>query len=702
MATGISDIYLTSLRLARGADADAATVSESARVKNAVRATGLGGDSGRLSHHRVTDALAQSLTRRLTAFGEVLDRFSWPSETWPWSKARLVVRDQETEKSLAAVTAPTFTAEPFYKYFSDGKATLTQDSGIAAGDYSFRVTQGDASRTLTVGVAEGESWGDVLTTVKNAINATDLSVRADIERQQAPFTLDPSLAATGYVLALSVNPLRDDQSVTVADTSGHLLDELGMTRSALANTPAETGLTYVSVRSASATTRYHSASLDPGAATTLALGRHDFSFALSSDATTTQATTYLSKTMNTDAATTLAPGTYTFGMEYNGQSRDLSVTVRSGWTWGDVMRGVGAAIRAEAAMATDGGVIDAPSYAIQGVSVSLDDAPIPLATKAGAFTDGQMLTVAAAATDAAGALKLTDGTGGILSSLGLTTALRGTPLSITVQAGWTEKDVAEAVARVAAMSSTRLAAEVKSALTPSYVVPGKALTSRSVTVGLTLVDRRISETLHLHDGATGLLSSLSLTDSQPGQDGLITVGGTAMTSENDAYSLEQGRLLVTARSENVEDLPLRVVAGMQAVEAEVGEVVAAYDGVMRLLHKNRDILDKGLRARLEAPVLANMAGLSRLGVSRTTKTGELWIDRTTFWTTLGAEGPGARATLWSGQDALIPAWRAAVADVLSLGSPSFFKPETAFLNLAPATMSELDLEKKNRLVDLLG
>ncbi|NMC48081.1 MAG: hypothetical protein GYA47_01430, partial [Desulfovibrio sp.] len=91
-----------------------------------------------------------------------------------------------------------------------------------------------------------------------------------------------------------------------------------------------------------------------------------------------------------------------------------------------------------------------------------------------------------------------------------------------------------------------------------------------------------------------------------------------------------------------------------------------------------------------------------LGVSRTAKTGELWIDRTAFWTTLGAEGPGARDTLWSGESALVPGWRAAVADILALGSDSFFKPETAFLDLEPASMSETDLEKKNRLVDLLG
>ncbi|NMC48547.1 MAG: hypothetical protein GYA47_03815, partial [Desulfovibrio sp.] len=251
MATGISDIYLTGLRLPRGADADAAKVGESTRVQSAVRATGLGGGSTRLAHHRITDALAQSLTRRLTEFGAVLDRFSWPSETWPWSRARLVVRDQETEKSLSADTAPAYTAVPFYKYFSKGGATLTQASGIAAGDYSFRVTQGNVSRTLTVGVAEGDSWGDVLTTVKNAVNATDLSVRADIQRQQAPFTLDPSLATTGYVLSLSVNPSREDQEVTVTDTSGHLMSELGLTRSALANLPAETGLTRIAVLRAS-------------------------------------------------------------------------------------------------------------------------------------------------------------------------------------------------------------------------------------------------------------------------------------------------------------------------------------------------------------------------------------------------------------------------------------------------------------------
>ncbi len=276
-------------------------------MQSAVRATGLGGGSPRLAHHRITDALAQSLTRRLTEFGAVLERFSWPSETWPWSRSRLVVRDQETEKSLSAATAPAYTAVPSYKYFSKGGATLTQASGIAVGDYSFRVTQGDTSRTLTLGVAEGDSWGDVLTTVKNAVNATDLSVRADIQRQQAPFTLDPSLADTGYVLNLSVNPSRKDQDVTVTDTSGHLMSELGDPKrpgqpSGRDGPDPDRGPARLGHE------RYHSAALDPGAATSLAVGRHDFSFSLDTDATDVQATTYLSTTFDPDAATTLAPG----------------------------------------------------------------------------------------------------------------------------------------------------------------------------------------------------------------------------------------------------------------------------------------------------------------------------------------------------------------------------------------------------------
>jgi hypothetical protein len=124
------------------------------------------------------------------------------------------------------------------------------------------------------------------------------------------------------------------------------MSDLGLTRSALANLPAAAGLTHVGVLRTSDTTRYRSAALDPGAATTLALGRHDFSFSLSTDAASAQPTTYLSTTFDPDAAPTMAPGPYTFGMEYDGRSRELSVTVRADWTWGDVMRGVAAAVRA--------------------------------------------------------------------------------------------------------------------------------------------------------------------------------------------------------------------------------------------------------------------------------------------------------------------------------------------------------------------
>lgn len=613
-----------------------------------------------------------------------------------------MVRDQGQEGAVTAVAAGAGTAVPFYKYFSDGRASLGQASGIEPGRYAFDLTQGAKTRTLEVDVAAKATWGQVLGAVRDAVNATDLTVRADITRQQAPFSLDPSLAGTGYLLALSVNPARADQDVTLRDASGHLLYALGMARSATSKEAADPGLTWIKVLQAAGAPRYSGAPADPGAATPLAVGRHDFAVSAGSDASGVRPTTYLSRALDPDAATALAPGTYAFGLEYAGQTRELSVTVRPGWTVGDVMRGVAVAVSGRGTMDAAGARINAPSFSVSGVSASLDGTSIPSAILAGAVTPGQMLTIAAGPTDDAGALKLTDGAGGVLASLGLTTALRGTPVSVTVQAGDANRDVAAAVARAVAMTDTRFVAHVLEGRMPSAAVAGKLLSTECVAVTLSLADKKISQTLTLADGPTGLLASLSLNRPAPGPDGRITADGRSMDSENGVYGLQQGRLTAATAREEPQELPLRVVAGMKRVEEETTGLVAAYNGVMRLAAANRDVLDPGLRRRLEAPVEANMAGLTRLGMAVSKSTGELWIDGRTFWRTLSAEGPGARDTLWSGDAALVPGWKKAVAGILRAGPDGFFAAGAGPGDAAGRTMSEFDLEKKNRLVDLLG
>jgi hypothetical protein len=334
--------------------------------------------------------------------------------------------------------------------------------------------------------------------------------------------------------------------------------------------------------------------------------------------------------------------------------------------------------------------------------VSQDDADIPSAVTAGAVSPGQTLTVAAEATGDADALKLTDGAGGVLASLGLTTALRGTPVSVTVRAGDANRDVARRVAEAAAMTSPRLAARVVEGSMPSGVVPGKTLATDAVAVSLAVADKKPTETLTLADGPTGMLSALSLDRLTPGPDGEMAVSGRRMTSENGLYSLGQGRLLVAATREDPAEVPLAVVSGMKRVEGEVAGVVAAYNDVMRLAARNRDLLDGALRNALEAPVAANLSGLVRLGVSQSAATGELWINGDAFWRTLAAEGPGARNTLWSGDAALIPGWKRSVAGILRAGAEGFLASGPVPGDRDERTMSEFDLDRKNRLVDLLG
>jgi|GEM_PF-2378787 len=695
MAGGISDIFFASLGLTR-TETGLRTATTAA---SGALATSL---SDRSSGREAVDTLTAGLSDRLSRFSRALSRFSWPSDASSPFRARLVIHDNDLDKAVAANTADYGTAVNPFKYFTTGKSSIAA-SGVDAGDYAITVTQGTVSRTADVAVGEHDTWGAVLGKVASAISGIDsLSVRADVTRQQKSFTLDPFLAATGTLLAVSVNPLRRDQDVTLEDARGDLLDQLGLQAASTVVSPADAAVDMVGVNRLAQPTFINSNTYDPGAATTLVVGLHTFSLATG---TGDQPTSYVSTAFDPDAATTLAPGTYTFGVSIGDQSRQLSVTVKSGWTWGEVLSAVSGQVNAEPIMvwAADGQsteLVSAPSFTLPGVTASSQTVSVPAA--AGGTFSGRMLTIATDSGYEGETLTLTDGSGGILSSLGLTTPLHGQVVSIPVASGDTWKDVVRGMASVVRLATTRVAAQTQEQVVPATNVPGKALSMKGVAADLVLLNRKLGETLTLTDGASKVLETLGMGASLPGQDGEITVNGQTMASENNAYALQQGRVRLDALDETGTDLPLVVTSSMERLESRLGDVVDAYNDLRKYLAANSGFLDATLAPGLGRPVADNWSGLSSLGFSKTGKNDLLWIASDTFWHGVYTDADRVGATLATSPNSLVPGWKAAVASIMASGVSGYVLPETEHLTRVAARRTAADLERTNWLVDLRG
>ncbi|WP_428564591.1 MAG: hypothetical protein ACP59X_02485 [Solidesulfovibrio sp. DCME] len=700
MAGGISDIYFTSLRLAKGESVAAASPAPRLRLPGGGTAGSDAGSTGAT----LVDSLTAGLDTRLARFEKALSRFAWPTDAASGFNGRLVVRDAGLTGRLDAATVETGQAVNPNKFFSDGKSAIAA-SGIPAGTYRFAVSQGEASEDFSVTVGRNDTWGTVLGKVAKAVNgSTALSVRASVARQQAPFGLDPSLPGTGTVLALSVNPLRREQDVAVADEKGDLLSRLGVAAAANVASAATPSVYEVSVDRLAQPTYFHSTAYDPGAVTTLAAGLHHFSVATG---TGTQAASYVSDAFDPEAATTLSPGTYTFTAGIGQASRQLSVTVKSGWTWGDVLNAVTAKINgSQASVWASGGtateLVGTSGFSLPGVKAASQTVAVPAASGSGAATAGRVLTVATTSGFEDQDLRLTDGAGGLLAALGLDTRYTGQVVSVGVSAADTWRDVLGNVSRGVAMATGRVEAGTVQKEIASYAVPQTRLPMLSDTATMVLVNRRLGESLTLTDGSSGLLHSLGLDTSLPGQDGQITVNGQAFASENNAYSLQSGRLLLEAQNDTGGDLPLAVTRSMDAVSERLGSVVEAYNDLRKYLLANSDAFSSTLADSLAGPVAANWPGLAAMGFAKTRKADMLWVSSAAFWRAFYNNADTSRQTLAEAPSGLIPAWKSTVAGIKAAGTAVYLTPETAHLSRVAVRRTAADLERTNWLVDWRG
>jgi len=641
----------------------------------------------------------EGLDRKLAAFESALDSFSWPAAPPPWFQARLVTGPAETLGKVSGTVRTADRSAPDVKIISGG-FDANSPTSITKGGYTFNLSHGGYTETLSVDVSSGDTWGDVLGKVKNAVNAAPLAVRADVAYQNAAYQLNPDMAGTGSVLTLTVNPNRPTQDLSLKDVTGSLLSQLRLKSAEYPIGPAEeTGYQITGLQEAMPTF-FSSTPVDPRAATSLALGRHDLAYSVGNS---DQPSTYISKAYDPTQATTLTAGTYSFTSTYAGEERTHSVTIGSGWTWGDVLRAVGSEVNAQNTwVKTTSPSLTGPSttYSQPGVEATVENWPIPSSTQPGVNINGQSLTVAGAAGQE---FSLSDTSGGLLSALGLTTKLTGTPVSFNVNANDTWQDVYSSMATSINGSQLSFTAKMIDTRIPSTVTPGKDLWHQGVSLALIQENQRIGERVSLSDGRTGALDSIGLLSRErPGQDGKIMVNGREQVSENNTYSQNRGRVLLNLEQNFGETLPLSVTSGMKEVEEGWSRITDAWNGLAKYLNNNTDLLDHSLGAKLEAPLESQKNNLRWLGVSSAGKQGQLWTNLDSFWKSLYADANRARASLWEGPAGLVPAWQDVVKTVRSSGLDTWLKPKTSFDDYRPSITSEFELEQKHRLVKLLG
>ncbi len=658
----------------------------------------------RKSRRQWSSQTLQGLEDRLVGFREALAAFQWPTDPPPWFEARMATGDQRTRQGFGASVLPAGQAQPQTKMASGGFDAQGATT-LAPGTYRFSLSQAGRAGNIDVRVGASDTWGDVLRNTARAVNQAGLPVRADVLYQNAAYGLDPALAGSGSILALSVNPERPDQDlqardVHAQDVSGGLLDALRVRTTDPALGPAALGGHQLTGVQTALPTLFTSTPVDPRAATTLAVGRHDFGLAVGDGP---QASTYISTAYDPSQASTLSPGNYSFSVTSNGETRAHSVTVGSGWNMGDVLRAVGAEINAQPTWVKPASPTLAGSstaYSQAGVGAAVEYWPVPSATEGAADAAGQSLVVRS---DPGQDLTLADTSGGLLASLGLSARLTGTPVSFSVHAGDTWPDGFDSAAVSVTGATPYASARTVTTAIPSSVTPGRDLYHQGAFLALEQLNQRIGERVTLTDGATGALGGLGLEQRQrPGADGCMVLDGRALVSENNMFSTDSGRLRLSVHGATEQGVPLAVEQGMGALEKAWSGVTDAWNALAKYVNANAGLLDAGIGKRLEAPLAANARDLRWMGVASSGKSGQLWTNLDRFWGALSADAVRARAALWDGPRALVPAWKAATDSLLGADLGQWLKPETAFDQYRPSLTSEFELERKNRLIKLLG
>jgi len=245
-------------------------------------------------------------------------------------------------------------------------------------------------------------------------------------------------------------------------------------------------------------------------------------------------------------------------------------------------------------------------------------------------------------------------------------------------------------------------AEVIEADRPYYEVEGERLTGEGLYLKVSAASPKIGERLVLTDGDDGFLSSLNMTSSAwPGTDARMRINGEERVSETGTFSLDKGRLTVDLDSVFGESLPLRVVSALEEIETGLGDVIASYNDLRTFLVKNGDLFKSELIDPWREPLEDKAVDLEWMGLKEAGQDKTVWFNRDDFYSALGQDADRSKDTLL-GDLGLVSSWRDTASLIREAGPAEYLVSANSLEDLEPPAFEEFDLERKARLLDLIG
>lgn len=225
------------------------------------------------------DPLAGALARKLDVLDKALSNFSWPANASDWRTSRTAVKAPAIGDKLDVQINEPGEATPRYKFFSQGFQS-TASHNLSTGDYDLTLKLGDKSETVTVTIdSDLDTWGELLTATRDAVNNSALPVQAEVVTQSAPNQRIPGLLATGTALALWVDPGSSEQNLKL-DFVEKLPRSLNLDATQAPLSAIDIGRVQVTGLQPARPSTFLSQTVDPGALTDLASGDSTFAWTL--------------------------------------------------------------------------------------------------------------------------------------------------------------------------------------------------------------------------------------------------------------------------------------------------------------------------------------------------------------------------------------------------------------------------------------
>lgn len=591
---------------------------------------------------RLSDLVVSALNRRVGALEAATSRLAWPASGTPGGGAtmgaRLVtpVDENASAKSLlSAELRAGAKASTYYKYFSNGRSAWSP-TGLAGQDYTFAMTQGGETVDIDVSVPEGATWGETLQLAAEAINASPLPAQAEVLNQPGAYNKVDFLSKTGAILAITTDPARTAQDITIQDTQGRLTKGIGL----------------------------EAVSAPLGAA---ALGRHSVR-----DATPASASTYVSDLMNPEGTPGVTAGEHRLRLSVGGEAMDVPVSVEAGMTWEELLQRTAQSINLTddrvTARVVEGemssGRLEPPTQRAVALEVELDAPKL-----------GQRLSVGEY-----GGPWLDDIDGFHDPTNGLPTWATGDEryVASATANGWTEGRIYEHDGATSTWTETAPAATnaVTDADGRDWFYDGSAW---SATASGTLA------------GALGLNATAA-----PGADATALIDGRGRTSASGVFSLDRGRLAVAVDAPAGEARAVRVEEAFGRVEDRLADVVGAYNELRTFLMSHADLFEAGFTDTWRDPVRDLDTELSWLGVEETAGSGKLTLDRGALHSALTGDTPRAQAAL-VGDGGLLPGLDAASAFSRTPSLKDHLVQPALLMDKGPSPAVEGDLAERSGL-----